>query len=255
MIKRISGIAAAFINPKCNFDRSLFILGHMRCGSTALSHILCSHPQISGYGEAHIRYDGNAALGLLALNQIKRNAYRSDANMLFDKILHSRYDAGVGPAFFRARAIFMVRDPVAAVNSIRKLFGALGSHEYSTDTLACDYYEERISTLLNLWQQFSPERRIGLSYAQLTADPDAQIAGISRMLGLKPPLTNNYSAPKNILGHGAGDPMASHKYDRIVPSTQSAAEAGHVKPLEVTAARLASLQTLYSQAIQIVTQV
>lgn len=254
MIKRMAGTATALINPKCNFDRTVFILGHMRCGSTALSHILCSHPEISGYGEAHIRYDGNPALGLLVLNQLRRGAYRADAHKLFDKILHSRYDTDVDSAFFNARAIFMVREPVDTIHSIRRLFTTLGSSEYSTDTLAADYYEERISSLLGIWERFSPERRIGVSYAQLTAEPEVKITGISQMLGLSPPLTNHYMQPKHRLGHGAGDPLASHKYNKIVADTHSTTSVDDRTALELSDLRLAALANLYAQALRVVTQ-
>lgn len=246
--------AAALINPKCNFDRTLFILGHMRCGSTALSHILCSHPQISGYGETHIRYDGNKALGLLVLNQVRRKAYRANACYLFDKILHSRYDSDVDPAFFIARAIFMIREPVDTICSIRRLFTTLGSSEYSTDMLASDYYEERVASLLRLWENFLPERRIGMSYTQLTAEPKVKITGISQMLNLSPPLTNNYTQPKSKLGHGAGDPLASHRYDKIVPTTRSTILVDNPNQLELSDARLTALTNLYAQALRIVTQ-
>jgi Sulfotransferase family len=253
MIKQIASIATSLTNSKCNFDRSLFILGHMRCGSTALSHILCSHPQISGYGEAHIRYERKAALGLLVFNQLRRNAYRKDAYSLFDKILHSRYDSGAISDFYNARAIFMVRDPVDTIHSIRRLFTTLGSQEYSNDTLASDYYEERVTSLLNLWERFSPERRIGLSYAGLTAEPDIKIAGISRMLDLIPPLTNNYLLPKNPLGHGAGDPLASHKHNKIVANSRAPDLAENSFMLQIPDARAASLKNLYLQALKTVT--
>jgi hypothetical protein len=36
--------------------KTLFLLGHMRSYSSVLSHILGSHPQISGYCETHTKY-------------------------------------------------------------------------------------------------------------------------------------------------------------------------------------------------------
>lgn len=255
IIKRFAGAATALIVPKCKFDRAIFILGHMRCGSTALSHILCSHPEISGYGEAHIRYDGNAALGQLLINQFRRGAYRIEARHLFDKILHSRYDAAAGPGFFNARAIFMVREPVDTIYSIRRLFSTLGSSEYSTDAVAADYYVERVNSLLAIWEQFPSKRRIGLSYAQLTTEPEIKISSVSLMLDLIPPLTNHYTPPRNKLGHGAGDPLASHKYDKIVPATQPTASRKDCTPLELPERQLAILADLYARALQTVTRV
>ncbi|MCC5611740.1 sulfotransferase [Nostoc sp. CHAB 5834] len=255
MIKQMAGATAALIIPKCRFDQMVFILGHMRCGSTALSHILCSHPKISGYGEAHVSYDNKSSLGVLALNQMRRKSYRASASLLFDKILHSHYDSNVDSGFFNARAIFMLREPVDTIRSIRQLFTRLESTEYSTDTLAADYYEQRLHTLLLNWELFPPERRIGLSYTQLTTDTDAKIASISRMLELTPGLSNNYTRPKHAMGHGAGDPLASHKYDRIVTSTRATNTADTNSSFELSGARLTELRNLYERALKIVTQV
>jgi hypothetical protein len=35
----------------------LLLLGHMRCGSSLLTHILVDNPEIAGYGETHTRYN------------------------------------------------------------------------------------------------------------------------------------------------------------------------------------------------------
>jgi Sulfotransferase family len=248
VIKRAASVATAFISPQCRYDRALFVIGHMRCGSTALSHILCSHPDVSGYGEAHICYDGTSALGLLVLNQLRRKAHRANAHFLFDKILHSRYHNSVGSEFCNARAIFMVREPVETIRSIRKLFLTIGSTEYASDALAANYYEERITTLIESWERFSPERRIGMTYSQLTSDPETQIARISKMLGLCPPLANKYVKPLRRMGHGSGDPLASHNFDRIVSSRLSSTLVDEAAPLKLSAAWLERLRSLYDHA-------
>ena len=103
----------------------MFMIGHMQCGSTALANVLCSRPEVSGYGDAHIAYRGQSALGVLVLNQWRRGAWRRGAQHLFDKILHSRYDVGAPPAFSEARAIFVFRPPVESIRSIRALFDGM----------------------------------------------------------------------------------------------------------------------------------
>jgi Sulfotransferase family len=253
VIKRAASVATAFINPQCKFDRALFVIAHMRCGSTALSHILCSHPEISGYGEAHIRYDGSSALGLLVLNQKRRKAHSIAARFLFDKILHSRYHPDIEPEFYRARAIFMIREPVDTIRSVRKLFRTIGSEEYSTDALVADYYEERMATLIECWERFSPDCRIGMSYDQLTANPDRNIARISEMLELRPPLTNKYAKPVHTMEHGAGDPLASHNFDKIVPAKQSSTLGDEAAQLDLSDVRLERLSSLYNLVSQTVT--
>ncbi|WP_373475798.1 sulfotransferase [Sphingorhabdus sp.] len=255
MIKHLAGSATAFILPKCRFDRSIFIMGHMRCGSTALSNILCSHPQISGYGEAHIRYKSRSELGLLILNQIKRNSYRQNSAYLFDKILHSRYDSENSAEFFKSRVIFMIREPIKTIESIRNLFSSIGSNEYSNDGLASDYYEERICSLMANWEKFPPRHRIGISFEQLKTNPEKNLVKISEMIGLTPPLTNSYQQPKNGLGHGAGDPLTSHKYNKIISDDISTTSTDKLHQIKLPDNRLQALHNLYDEALATVTQV
>ena len=244
-IKQVAGGLLGLANPQCRFDRAVFILGHMRCGSTALSHVLCGHPSVSGYGEAHIRYDDQTALGVLALNQWRRGAWKPRAGHLFDKILHSRYDAAADPGFFRARAIFLIREPHESILSIRKLFAALHSDEYADDEAAARYYEQRLKQLAQLWARFPIRHRIGFSYNDLTENPDSALQRVSSMLDLNPALTNHYDQPGKMMARGAGDPLSSHKFNGIVASSQSSTLTGSLRELELRAGRTAELEQLY----------
>lgn len=219
-VKSLAGQSMALINPQCRYDRSIFILAHMRCGSTALSNILCSRPDVSGYGEAHIRYDGQAALGRLVVNQALRGGWSPKATHLFDKLLHSRHDAAAPEAFFSARAIFVTRPPAAAIRSIRKLYASLDRSEYGTDVEAAQYYIERHHRLAALWDRFPADRRIGLTHADLMSDPEGTLARISGHLDLTPPLENRYDSPKASRKGGGGDPTTSGKYTSIKASPQ-----------------------------------
>ncbi|WP_231568209.1 sulfotransferase family protein [Novosphingobium malaysiense] len=199
------------------YRNCLFVLAHMRCGSTALSNILCSRPDVSGYGETHVRHDGRAALGQLALNQLRRGGRKPQADYLFDKVLHSRYDLEAPPEFFHARAVFMVRRPGDAIRSIVKLFRRVGKNEYRTQEAAAAYYVERLAALETLWRRFPPDRRIGLTHKALLRDPARQLAAISARLKLVPPLVNRYDSPPASRQGGGGDPLTSGRYARIEP--------------------------------------
>jgi hypothetical protein len=223
LIKQGVGATVAHAAPQCRYDRAIFVLAHMRCGSTALSNILCSRPDISGYGEAHIRYDGRAALGRLVVNQALRKAWKPRARYLFDKILHNRHDDAAPQAFFEARAIFVLRPPGAAVRSIRTLYNQLGRDEYGTDTAATVYYIERVQAMACQWARFDPARRVGLTSAGLLSDPDTALARISDRLTLRPPLENRYDSNAQACKGGAGDPLVSGRYNRIEPSTAASA--------------------------------
>lgn len=242
--KTIAGAAVSHIFPQCRYRTSLFLIGHMRCGSTALSAILCSRPDMSGYGEAHIAYSGRSALGVLAINQMRRRAWSPKADGLFDKILHSRYDSDACPGFFEARALFMARAPQPAIRSIRHLFEKVNSGEYATDAAAADYYEERLEAMLQLWPRFAADRRIACTYEALTVDPDGVLAQLSAGLQLTPPLANRYAIKAAATARGAGDPLSASQHTQIVAS-KSDSWAG--RPLDIGTDRLGALEALYQR--------
>ena len=220
-LKQAFAVVATAASPQCRFDRALFVLGHMRCGSTALSRVLGNHPEISGQGEAHIGYRGRAALGQLLLAQMRRRSWKPGARYLHDKVLHNRYDAAVPAGFARARAVFLLREPLPTIRSIRHLFRTIGSSEYANDALAADYYAERLDQLAGLWRLFPAQRRIGIDFAELTAGPEAVLARLSGFLGLQTPLANAYgtAGPER---HGMGDPLTSPRLSAIVGPAKTA---------------------------------
>lgn len=251
-LKQLAGHLFAAAVPHCRFGRSLFLLGHMRCGSTALSHVLTASPAISGYGEAHVTHGSRAALGVLAINQWRRGAWKPGARLLFDKVLHSRYDAPAGePAptsqLAGAHAIFLIRPPAESIASIRRLFARIGSGEYPTDEAAAAYYGERLATLRAHWHAWPAERRLGLTHAALTADPAAALGRISRLLALSPPLENRYAPPRAAMAHGAGDPLSSHRFTAIVAPQESSTLDGSPLTLNLPDGMLSELTRLYSQ--------
>jgi len=218
VVKRSLGWAIAHSSARYNYRNAVFILAHMRCGSTALSNILCSRGDISGYGEAHIRYDGRGALGRLGVNQRLRHGWNPKADYLFDKVLHSRHDNAAPPEFFAARAIFMLREPEPTIRSIVQLFTDLDRGEYRTNALAAEYYVERVSALIRLWDRFAAERRFGITHGGLLQEPGRMLDAISDRLGFEPALENRYSSPAASRRGGGGDPMQSGKHSSIQPA-------------------------------------
>jgi hypothetical protein len=236
--------AVASVNRQCRFERAVFMIAHMRCGSTALSNILCGHPQISGYGESHITYTSRSSLGTLVVNQARRKEWSPQADHLFDKITHSRHDACADAEFFRSRAIFVAREPVESLLSIRNLFARLGRGDYPTDAAAAAYYGERVARLLLLWDHFPKQNRIGLTHRLLTTDPKNQLERISYFLKLSPPLENRYTSPRASTVGGGGDPLTSHRFSEIVASAE-ASTLRTKRELEIASDELDRLNSLY----------
>lgn len=204
--KRLAGTSLG-LAPHARHDRCVYLIGHMRCGSTALANVLCAHPAISGYGESHIDHGAPAAPGRLVLNQIGAGRWKPAARLLFDKILHDHLDAGVPPAFFTGRAIFLTRAPAPSIASILALFASLESREYPDPASAAAYYTARLARLATLWDGFPPERRLAVRHETLLAETDATLARITAFLALDPPLGNAYRGSPT--RPGAGDPLAA----------------------------------------------
>jgi len=244
-VKAMAGKAAATLSPQCRFDRAIFIIAHMRCGSTALSNILCTRPDVSGYGESHVRFNSREALGRLVVNQALRNAWKPRAHHLFDKILHNRHDAAAPEEFYQARAIFVARSPGAAIRSIRALYNGLGRDEYGTDHLAAQYYLSRLDAMQASWERFAPDRRIGLTHAALIENPDAALARISQGLSITPALENRYESLSASRKGGGGDPTASGRYTRIEPLTGTP-KPDPVDALEIPDSQRRAVQKAYA---------
>ena len=84
-LKRLAATSLA-LAPQGRFDRCLFLVGHMRCGSTALANVLCAHPSVSGYGETHVRYDRPSAPGALTSREADtRTRHDCDGEKVADR--------------------------------------------------------------------------------------------------------------------------------------------------------------------------
>ncbi|GGL77437.1 sulfotransferase family protein [Wenxinia marina] len=245
-VKAGLGAMATAAIRQADYGRCIFVLAHMRCGSTALSNILCSRSDVSGYGETHVRHDSPTAPGRLVVNLALRRAWSPRADRLFDKILHTRLDADPPSAFFSARAIFVVRPPDPTIRSIRRLFERLGRpHDYPTDEAAARYYVDRLRHLCALWDGFPAGRRIGLTHSQLLSDPDAALARISARLAIAPPLENRYVSPVRSRIGGGGDPLASARHTRIEPAREARAEG----PADIDEALAACAAEAYERLV------
>lgn len=219
--KRSAGWLLSRTSARYSYRNCIFLLAHMRCGSTALSNVLCSRADVSGYGETHVRYDGQGALGRLALNQMRRDGWKPGADFLFDKILHSRLDGTVPREFFQSRAIFLVRRPDEAIRSIVDLFIRMGRRAYDTPEKAALYYAGRLSALAALWRLFPPARRIGVTHESLLSDTERALSRISRHLCLEPALENRYVSPMASRKGGGGDPLVSGTRHKIEADLRS----------------------------------
>jgi hypothetical protein len=77
------------------------------------------------------------------------------------------------------------------------------------------------------------------------------LARISRQVGLNPPLINAYRRPKTVAAPGVGDPLSSHKFDRIVAASKATSVPDQSRALALTPARFDELEALYARCLAV----
>lgn len=215
-VKRVASQVASYF-PQARYDGAIFVLSHMRSATTALSNVLCSHHDVSGYGETHVPHTIHGGLGQVMVNQLVRRAWKPRASHLFDKVLHDRLDQDPIPEFYKARAIFIARAPRPTILSVQKLAQTTEMKEYLGAEAAASYYEQRLRTLAAHWSNFPSNQRFGLTAEQLFDDPDGQIARLAKWINLSPRIENQYVSHKATQIGGGGDPTQSAKFTKIEP--------------------------------------
>ncbi|WP_421746827.1 sulfotransferase family protein [Cognatishimia sp.] len=217
--KKIAAHAMIYSIPKARYRNMIFVLSHMRAATTALSNVLCSCPEISGYGETHVSYVSKASVGQTVVNLMIRCAWEPKARFIFDKVLHGDLHMASGTDFFEAHAIFLIRSPTPAVQSIVRLARHTGNVCYQCPQAAAQYYLDRLLDLKATWFQFHPRHRFGLFTEDLLSDPETYSRDIGAWLGLQSELGTSYKSHPASLLPGGGDPILSGEVQRIIPHT------------------------------------
>jgi hypothetical protein len=199
--------------------RFLFILGHMRSGSTLLCHLLCSSSDIIGFGETHINYRHRSDLAKLLMSvRIHTGKNPMKYRYVLDKIVGVQHiinsDILTDP---RTRYIFLVREPIASLGSIvamRKQF-----HNESYQALlafATRHYKDRLKQLVQLATSIGdPDRCLALTHYDLLAETPVAFKMLAKFLGLSTPLSEEYDIMSTTGRPGIGDPSPNIRLGRI----------------------------------------
>ena len=205
----------------------VFILGHMRSGSSLLTHILASSDEVRGYGETHLTYHHRKDLRLLkakVLFTLRAVWPDKTEGYYLDKILHSMHFSLTESNFAYAsnmRFIYFLRDPEPTVLSMIKTFG------YTQDE-ACSYYIGRLETIRREAEIIPDKTRfLFFTHAQLLGETDAVLGSLRNFLGLKKPLSQEYEVLRTTGKPVVGDPSEAIKTGRILRTDPNAgADAG-----------------------------
>ncbi|HEX6863059.1 MAG TPA: hypothetical protein VF414_09610 [Thermoanaerobaculia bacterium] len=186
----------------------LFLLATMRSGSSLLSSILCSHPEILGFGETHVVYDGPDKMQELTARVRRAHQGREPSRYVLDKLLHDGLirDPKVLEGI-DLTCVFLLREPRRTIESL--------VHQLdSTLDDAFSYYGERLLNLERYARAFP--RSAFLTYEGLTADPEGTLQRLTGFLGLKVPLSPEYRLQPLHDVKGVGDRSGRLEAGRIL---------------------------------------
>ncbi|MGM5470914.1 sulfotransferase family protein [Flavobacteriaceae bacterium LMO-SS05] len=201
------------ITPEPNL---IFLISHMRSGSTLLEHILSSNNQILGFGEQSRVYTKKSDFKKMELfirwNQKKIFKY---SKYVVDQILHNKYTPNIDFLInHNVKFIFLARSPIETISSIENL----GSHPYSKANRglynSIDYYINRLVEIISMSKIIPVNRQFFLTYTDLTEKTDQTLLGISEFLELKTTLKKDYKL-KRSTGH-LGDKFENIKKGTII---------------------------------------
>lgn len=221
--------------PKQKF---LFVLGHMRSGSSLLTHFLQSCPEVCGYGETNANYSTPLDLHKLAVRAKYRKAANADKPRYFiDQINHN--DKTPDWKIFDAKqleSIVIVREPQAAISSILKLNREHYGGTWS-DADASSYYTSRLNFLMDAFENCNAHV---VRYEQLIADAETVLKGIESNFDVAFPSYSEYVV-RDYTGT-QGDPGQKIKSGKIVPSKTDL--------LDIAASQLQIAQRCYDSFIE-----
>lgn len=196
----------------------LLILGHMRSGSSLLTHLLVNNPEIAGYGESQLFYASAADFKALSLKVYwSVRGLRMDHTYILDKILHSPRleDIKILQSDF-IRVVFLLRQPTATIASLLKL------KPHWNEEQAMEYYTSRLEALEMYAQTINdPRRSFFLTYSNIINQSEDTLRAIQNFLGLRMPLSEHYQLTRKTGMKGIGDSSENIKAGKILRHLQS----------------------------------
>lgn len=171
----------------------IFLLSHMRAFTSLAGHILGSHPQINGYYEMHISYEGPSALDRQLDGFQEGDALKANSRYLFDKLLHNDYTLKPEQlGLSDMKILIALLEPERTIKSIVDLFGRKAVDDlYASPVEAANYYVARVQALADF------SRTANRPYYYFDAElfqraPEQLLAKLSDWLELDSPLSERY---------------------------------------------------------------
>lgn len=218
--------------------RYVFILGHMRSGSTLLAHILASHPDFVGAGESHISYHTSADLPTLVVKTgefLHRPIIRK--SFVVDQINHEYVSDNVLRSRELYRCVLLIREPEATLKSMVSMLKC-------PEEEALRLYDNRLKALTQ-YGWLLRERGFLVEYNDLIDRPEEVLGKVTRFLDLKLPLSQHYMTHR-MTGRvaGYGDPSNNISTGNIIRTPLHAVTISEGALIDATRAYLGCREQL-----------
>jgi hypothetical protein len=206
----LSGAGLLLRHPSLLRPREhIFFLSHMRGYTSLLSHILGSHPEISGYSEtwfARGKADYSNSLDLFKLRAViaHHQNYKATARYVFDKLLHN--EIAISDFIIASRKmkwLIMIREPMATIRSIvafHRSYLEQGSPQGdsaipATVEAAASYYTGRLDGLRRVAERLEAQgkRYVFIKADEMIEKPREVLDRIQQYLQLRTPLVEQYA--------------------------------------------------------------
>ena len=202
-VQKLLGVARS---PRiaCHPIRGLFVLSHMRSRSSALSHVLGSHPKIVGHGELLRSYRSwfDLAMSKIELKVEPRHEY------FHDKLLHNYTKLADSQLTSpHNKILFLMRQPIPCAESFTRLYRMEEPNCNRSDEEIhgqfLEYYRHRIPRLVAMANKVGSAARL-IESDSLLDETDSVLKRLSQFLGIEPELSSEFQlfADSGTSGHG-----------------------------------------------------
>lgn len=200
--------------------RYLFVLSPMRSGSTLLVHILCSHPDIGGYGERHQAYNGpHDLLRLVFYTAVRKKRFDvTRQRYVLDKMV---FNYPIADRLLRRDNlffIFLLRDPARSYDSAARLGNLSAPHRcYQDPAFWADYYRDRLQFMQQIAERVDdPRRCLTLCNRDLIHRTPHVLGRLQDFLQTETPFSEQYDVEDYTGVLQFGDPSKAIRTGRIV---------------------------------------
>ena len=201
----------------------VFLFSHMRSRSSLLSHIIGSHPDISGYYEFQQHYFSKKSMLKQKLSHAWHEKFDvKNSKYMFDKILHNDIivddNVLLNPNNF---FIFMLRSPNSTIPSMLEMGKRKGESSPFNKLEHCEkYYFERLKKLQSLASSIKHSFHY-INAETIVNQPEETLKNLSLYLELNLPLSQEYKLMNKTGKASFGDTSRNINSGKILKSTNS----------------------------------